>query len=42
MFAHVQSDLIPDLKRHRIIEPDGHMRIFNTLRETLADFENLS
>jgi SulP family sulfate permease len=35
VFAHVQSDLIPDLERHHLIEAIGRTRIFDTLHEAL-------
>jgi MFS superfamily sulfate permease-like transporter len=38
VFAHVQSDLMPDLRRHHLTEALGQNRIFDTLRETLAAF----
>ncbi len=37
-FAHVQSDLMPDLKRHHLIETLGEARIFDSLREMLAAY----
>ena len=36
VFAHVQSDLRPDLDRHHLTEAIGPTRIFNTLREALG------
>jgi len=36
VFAHVQSDLKPDLDRHRLTEAIGPSRIFDTLREAIA------
>jgi sulfate permease, SulP family len=36
VFAHVQSDLRPDLDRHHLTEAIGPSRIFNTLREALG------
>ena len=36
VFAHVQSDLKPDLDRHHLTEAIGADRIFDTLREALA------
>ncbi len=36
VFAHVQSDLKPDLDRHRLTETIGPDRIFDTLHEALA------
>lgn len=38
VFAHVQSDLMPDLKRHHLTEAIGQTLIFDTLREMLAAF----
>jgi high affinity sulfate transporter 1 len=38
VFAHVQSDLMPDLIRHRLTEAIGQARIFDTLRVMLAAF----
>jgi sulfate permease, SulP family len=35
VFAHVQSDLRPDLDRHHLTEAIGPTRIFDTLREAL-------
>lgn len=36
IFAHVQSDLKPDLDRHHLTETIGARRIFDTLHEALA------
>ena len=36
VFAHVQSDLRPDLDRHHLTEAIGPTRIFDTLREALG------
>ena len=36
VFAHVQSDLKPDLDRHHLTETIGADRIFDTLHEALA------
>ncbi|HEY2120301.1 MAG TPA: SulP family inorganic anion transporter [Candidatus Acidoferrum sp.] len=36
VFAHVQSDLKPDLDRHHLTETLGQNRIFDTLHEALA------
>jgi sulfate permease, SulP family len=36
VFAHVQSDLKPDLDRHHLTEAIGPDRIFDTLHEALA------
>ena len=36
VFAHVQSDLKPDLDRHHLTEAIGPTRIFDTLREALG------
>ena len=41
VFAHVQSDLAPDLARHRLKETIGQGRIFGSLREMLAAFAAL-
>ena len=35
VFAHVQSDLKPDLDRHHLTEAIGPTHIFDTLREAL-------
>jgi sulfate permease, SulP family len=37
VLAHVQSDLIPDLERHHLVEAIGRARIFDTLHEALDD-----
>jgi MFS superfamily sulfate permease-like transporter len=36
VFAHVQSDLKPDLDRHGLTQAIGPTRIFDTLHEALA------
>jgi SulP family sulfate permease len=36
VFAHVQSDLKPDLDRHHLTEAIGPDRIFDSLHEALA------
>jgi len=41
VFAHVQSDLAPDLARHHLKETIGQGRIFGSLREMLAAFAKL-
>jgi SulP family sulfate permease len=41
VFAHVQSDLKPDLDRHHLTEVIGADRIFDTLREALACYHSL-
>ncbi len=41
VFAHVQSDLAPDLERHHLKEAIGEGRIFGSLREVLAAFAKL-
>jgi len=41
VFAHVQSDLRPDLDRHHLTEAVGADRIFNTLHEALDCCHNL-
>jgi MFS superfamily sulfate permease-like transporter len=38
VFAHVQSDLRPNLDRHHLTEAIGPTRIFDTLHEVLAAF----
>ncbi len=38
VFAHVQSDLKPDLDRHHLTEAIGPSRIFDSLREALTAF----
>jgi MFS superfamily sulfate permease-like transporter len=38
VFAHVQSDLKPDLDRHHLTEAIGPNRIFNSLHEALAAY----
>jgi high affinity sulfate transporter 1 len=42
VLAHVQSDLKPDLDRHRLTEAIGPNRIFDTLRNALAAYHSLS
>ncbi len=42
VFAHVQSDLKPDLDRHGLTEVIGADRIFDTLREALASYHQLA
>ena len=41
VFAHVQSDLKPDLDRHHLTEVIGADRIFDTLHEALACYHQL-
>jgi len=41
VFAHVQSDLRPDLNRHHLTETIGSNRIFDTLHEALQAYRNL-
>jgi MFS superfamily sulfate permease-like transporter len=41
VFAHVQSDLKPDLNRHQLTEAIGAERIFDTLHGALAAFHGL-
>ncbi len=41
VFAHVQSDLKPDLDRHHLTEVIGADRIFDTLHEALACYHSL-
>jgi MFS superfamily sulfate permease-like transporter len=41
VFAHVQSDLRPDLNRHHLTETIGSNRIFDTLLEALQAYRNL-
>jgi sulfate permease, SulP family len=41
VFAHVQSDLKPDLDRHHLTEVIGANRIFDTLRQALACYHSL-
>ena len=38
VFAHVQSDLMPDLERHHLTEALGPKQIFDSLHEMLATF----
>jgi MFS superfamily sulfate permease-like transporter len=38
VFAHVQSDLKPDLDRHHLTEAIGPNRIFDTLHAALAAY----
>ncbi len=40
VFAHVQSDLKPDLDRHHLTEVIGGNRIFDTLRSALASYHS--
>jgi MFS superfamily sulfate permease-like transporter len=40
VFAHVQSDLKPDLDRHHLTEAIGPNRIFDTLREALGAYHD--
>ena len=42
VFAHVQSDLKPDLDRHHLTEVIGEDRLFDSLHEALACFHNLA
>jgi MFS superfamily sulfate permease-like transporter len=42
VFAHVQSDLKPDLDRHHLTEVIGPTRILDTLREALACYHQLA
>ena len=42
VFAHVQSDLKPDLDRHGLTDAIGADRIFDTLREALASYHQLT
>ena len=42
VFAHVQSDLKPDLDRHHLTEVIGGDRIFDTLRSALATYHSLN
>lgn len=42
VFAHVQSDLRPDLDRHHISELIGPNRIFGSLHEAIAAYHNLT
>jgi MFS superfamily sulfate permease-like transporter len=41
VFAHVQSDLKPDLDRHHLTEAIGANRIFESLHEALASYHSL-
>jgi sulfate permease, SulP family len=41
VFAHVQSDLKPDLDRHHLTEAIGADRIFDSLHQALDAFHNL-
>jgi len=41
VFAHVQSDLKPDLDRHHLTEVIGGDRIFDSLHQALACYHNL-
>jgi MFS superfamily sulfate permease-like transporter len=40
VFAHVQSDLKPDLDRHQLTKAIGPARIFDTLHEAMAAIRN--
>jgi MFS superfamily sulfate permease-like transporter len=40
VFAHVQSDLKPDMDRHHLTEAIGPNRIFDSLHEALAAYHN--
>ena len=40
VFAHVQSDLKPDLDRHHLTEAIGLSHIFGSLHEALAAFRS--
>jgi MFS superfamily sulfate permease-like transporter len=42
VFAHVQSDLKPDLDRHHLTEAIGANRIFDTLHAALACYQQLA
>ncbi len=42
VFAHVESDLRPDLDRHHITELIGPNRIFDSLHEALAAYHSLT
>jgi sulfate permease, SulP family len=42
VFAHVQSDLKPDLDRHHLTEVIGANRIFDSLRNALASYHSLT
>ncbi len=42
VFAHVQSDLKPDLDRHHLTEAIGADRIFNSLHEALDCYHSLA
>jgi SulP family sulfate permease len=42
VFAHVQSDLKPDLDRHHLTEAIGADRIFGSLHEALALYHSLA
>jgi sulfate permease, SulP family len=42
VFAHVQSDLKPDLDRHHLTEVIGADRIFDSLHEALACYHSLA
>jgi high affinity sulfate transporter 1 len=42
VFAHVQSDLKPDLDRHHLTEDIGPKRIFDSLHDALAALRNIS
>jgi sulfate permease, SulP family len=40
VFAHVQSDLKPDLERHQLTEAIGADRIFDRLHDALAAYHS--
>lgn len=42
VFAHVQSDLKPDLDRHHLTEVIGEDRLFDSLHQALACYHNLA
>ncbi len=42
VFAHVQSDLKPDLDRHHLTEAIGANRIFYSLHEALASYQQMA
>jgi sulfate permease, SulP family len=42
VFAHVQSDLKPDLDRHHLTEVLGADRIFDSLHDALASYRNFA
>jgi MFS superfamily sulfate permease-like transporter len=41
VFAHVQSDLKPDLERHQLTEVIGADRIFDRLHDALAAYHSM-